>query len=218
MTLVATRPKNGVTPIKSNTNRARVDPLQMVLFPARAFLALGWIRAGVEKLIDSAWWNGDMIRSFLDAHESGRLPFLDVVDDFIGPRIAIVVAVFVLLAEFGIGLCLITARRLPLALTAACALNFAFVAFGAVNPSAFYLILQLTLLLAMYVQRPVRSVKSEIIAAGLCVTAALAVAPFIRTIEPHGVIEDPAAMVATLALLMAATLTILTVEARPVKP
>ena len=214
MTPVLTRPQNDTTPSKSAVGRAPIDPIRMVLFPARVFLALGWTRAGIEKLIDPSWWDGAQLRLFLDTHNETRLPFLDAADGLIGSRIAIGLALIVLLVEFGIGLCLITARHLPAALSAACLLNLSFVALGAVTPSAFYLVLQMTLLLSLHVQRPERSARVEVAAVGLCCATAVAMTPFIRTIEPHAVIEDPAIMVATLAMLAAATLTIIAVEGK----
>ena len=92
--------------------------------------------------------------------------------------------------------------------TVASALNIAFVAFGAVNPSALYLVMQLTLMLSIVAANPVASrTKHLIVIAGSIVTA-LMMAPFITTLSPHGVIDDPAIMLATLAMLVATTVSI----------
>ena len=53
---------------------------------------------------------------------------------------------------------------------------------GAVTPSAFYLVLQMTLLFRVHIARPQRSVQNERIAVGLCLMTAVAMVPFIKTI------------------------------------
>ena len=116
------------------------------------------------------------------------------------------------LAELVIGVCLLTGRRLGSALLAATALNAAFVALGAVTPSAFYLVIQMTLLMGLYVRRPRPWPLVEKFTIGASLVAAAALLPFIRTLHPHEVIEDPAIMLATLCALVAATLTIARVD------
>lgn len=185
-----------------------VNPLQLALFPARLFLALGWTRAGVEKLIDSNWWTGEYLLDFFDAQQETALPFTSWATDLVGPWSAIAISFFVLTLEFAIGFCLLTGRRLTTALAAASALNVAFVALGAVNPSAFYLVIQLTLIVGLVATRPVMNPKRELTVIAGCSAIGIAMAPFISTLHPHGVIEDPAIMLATLAMLVAATFTI----------
>ena len=190
----------------------RVGRLAIIMFPARAFLALGWIRAGAEKLIDTRWWAGDYITNFLADHEESMLSIMAPVTELIGVRVAALLALVVLLAEFAIGVCLITGRFQRQALWAACALNVSFVALGAVSPSAFYLVLQMTLLLALASARRPASKPQTSSSVGGWIIAALAMLPFITTLHPHEVIDDPAIMLATLAALRAATLTVLAVE------
>jgi uncharacterized membrane protein YphA (DoxX/SURF4 family) len=212
MSLISTARPTTVQPHETPTKPHRISPARIALFPARTFLALGWIRAGVEKLIDTNWWDGTYLRSFLDDKQDTMLPFLTPATDIIGARTAVLVSFIVLILELAIGVCLITGRRLPHALAFATALNLAFVALGAVTPSAFYLVLQMTLLFALYLRRPDPSPWRERIAIGLSLAAATALTPFIRTIHPHEVIQDPAIMLATLAILTAATLTVVIVE------
>lgn len=189
-----------------------VSPLRLALFPARIFLALGWTRAGIEKLIDGTWWTGDYLLNFLDAQQATALPFATFFTDMIGSRMAILVSFIVLVLELVLGFCLLTGRRLATALVGASALNIAFVALGAVNPSAFYLVIQLALIMGLVATRPLGPLRQNLTVIGGCLFGALAMTPFISTLHPHGVIDDPAIMLATLAILVAATVAIRMVD------
>lgn len=203
------------TPTSGKPDQTRpsrpVDPTKLVLFPARVFLALGWIRAGVEKVIDQSWWSGDYVIGFLGEQETTMLAFLSPIASRIDTTAAMVISPAVVVTELAIGVCLLTARSLRPALWTACLLNASFVALGAVTPSAFYLVIQLTLLLGLANDQPAQSrrVLSAIIAS---TTAAILMLPFVRTLHPHAVIEDPAIMLATLSALISVTLTIQHVE------
>ena len=87
------------------------------------------------------------------------------------------------------------------ALWAAIVLNVTFTLAGAVNPSAFYLVIQVTLLLAL--SRPVSMTIAVRRAVLWCTVGAMIVA-FIGTVEPEAVIEDPAAMLVVVTVLAAA--------------
>jgi hypothetical protein len=79
------------------------------------------------------------------------------------------------------------------------------VAVGAVNPSAFYLVGQGAVALWHLGCRPPSPALSRGLQYGVAVAVALAVVsvPFIGTIHPAGVIDDPAVMMAMLAGLTA---------------
>jgi len=191
--------------------------MRLTLFPARIFLALGWTRAGVEKVIDRDWWAGDYVRDFLASKREEALPFASWSTDWIGTRAAIGISFVVLILELTIGLLLFTGRRMAGVLATASALNIAFVALGAVNPSAFYLVIQLTLMLGLVASKPVVSQIWNLAAIGAAGVLALAMAPFITTMHPHGVIDDPAIMLSTLFMLVAATLAIRLCDHREVQ-
>lgn len=193
----------------------RIAPIKIILFPARLFLALGWIRAGVEKLISADWWNGTELQGFLAEYSPDMLPFLRPLSESVGTTTAVGLSAVVLLAELMIGFCLVTARGIGKALVAASLLNLAFVALGAVTPSAFYLVLQLTLLLALVAERPAPPLPWLVGAIVGCLGIAASSAPFVRTLHPHEVIEDPAMMLVTLSLLIAATAFVAAVDRRP---
>lgn len=183
---------------------ASIDPLKLVLFPVRAFLALGWLRASAEKAISLDWWRGIELRTYLDEQAAEALPFMAVIGDRFFDPLAVPIAIGVMFVQFMIGICFATAHNLRPALYAALTLNLTFVAMGSVTPSAFYLAIQLSLLVAVrqWRQPPLRRRRSAgIIAAN--VATAVALVPFIATIHPAEVIHDPALMLITIAILAA---------------
>lgn len=174
----------------------------VVLAPMYLFLIVGWFRAGVEKVIDPTWWTGDGLVAFLDEQRDAMLPFFVPFADSVVDPIAPVVAWLVMCAQFAIAMCLATNRRVRTALWAGIVLNLSFTMAGRVNPSAFYLVMQMTLLFAL--SRPT-TLRIATRRATLLLIPALLVAPFARTLDPHHVIEDPALMLSFMSLLAAVT-------------
>ena len=193
---------------RRHRNRQRLDGALMTL-PLRLFLAAGWLRASSEKIIDPDWWSGDSLRAFLQEHSDTALPFFrPAMTGVLGPR-AVLVSVAVVVAQLAIGLAIALGRPLRAALRAGIALNVIFVLAGQVNPSAFYLVMESVLLFAiaagfLVTPEPSPWPRSRLVI-GLRFAAALAMAPYIRTIEPAEVIEDPAMMLAFMAVIMAVT-------------
>ncbi len=182
----------------------------VVLLPLRIFLAAGWLRAGAEKLIEPQWWNGDQLRTFLGAQHDEALPFFrPVMEHLIAPA-ATVVAIVVVLTQIGCGLAIGLGKHLRLALRWAFLMNVIFILAGRVNPSAFYLVMEIVLLFAVadgtIGVRPTVPSWRTVATAGVSAGLAAAVVPFIRTIEPAKVIDDPAMMLVFLGLVIAATL------------
>lgn len=182
----------------------------LVLLPIRVFLAAGWLRAGIEKLIDAHWWNGDNLGAFLDQHRAAALPsFQPVMEHAIQP-FAVVVTVVVMVTEIGCGIAIGVGRPLRAALRWTVLLNITFIACGSVNPSAFYLVMEMVLLVAVadgtIGTRPtLPTSRTYVLAAALLCVAGVLVTQ-VRTVEPADVITDPAVMLLFLALLQAATL------------
>lgn len=174
----------------------RVAGLPAWVVVTQLFIGLGWLRAAVEKVIDPAWWRGEVIESFVAAHEGQTLlwyePFLDLL---VSPY-AIVVAVVVVVAQLAAGASLVTGRFVGAGLAVGMVLNLHFLAAGAVNPSAFYLLSQGALALWLVDQGPAdawtRRRLHMVASAGAA--AAVVSLPLISTIEPHALIDDPAAM------------------------
>jgi hypothetical protein len=131
------------------------------------------------------------------------------MDHAIAPHaqlVAIVVAVTQLLC----GLAIAIGKPMRLALRWACLLNVVFIMTGKVNPSCFYLVMQIVLLFAIadgvIGVRPSVPSRRTIVLAGASAAAAAAAVPYVRTLEPAKVIEDPAIMLVTLGVIMAITL------------
>jgi uncharacterized membrane protein YphA (DoxX/SURF4 family) len=190
----------------------------LVLLPIRVFLAVGWLRSGIAKLIDAHWWNGDSLRAFLDQHRAAALPpFRPVMEHAIQP-LALVVAFVVMATEIGCGLAIGMGRPLRAALRWAFMLNTIFMLCGEVNPSAFYLVMEMVLLVAVadgtIGTRPTPPTRRTygLVAALLVIAGVLGA--YVRTLEPAKVITDPALMLLFLALLQAATLVLRCVFAK----
>jgi thiosulfate dehydrogenase [quinone] large subunit len=192
-------------------SRRRIDHRAgVVLLPLRLFLAAGWLRAAAEKLIDPQWWTGDKLRTFVTKqHDDALLFFRPVMDHVIAPG-AQTVAIIVVLTQLGCGLAIAFGKPLRLALRWAVLLNVVFIMAGKVNPSAFYLVMEIVLLFAVadgtMGVRPSSPSRKTIALAALSTGAAAAVAPYIRTIEPAKVIDDPAMMLVFLGVVVAVTL------------
>lgn len=168
----------------------------------RLFFALGWLRAATEKLADPHWWSGAGILDFLDEHADATLdwyaPFIDWI--VVAHLDVIVLAVVVL--QVGSGLSLLTGRALRLGLAAGIFLNLNFVAAGAVNPSAFYIVAQGALSFWLIEARPSPASRRTLMGGvGVVVLLGLLSAPFVATLRPDDVIDDPAVMFLTFAAL-----------------
>lgn len=181
-------------------SRLNVPPWVLLV---QLFIGLGWLRAAVEKLIDPSWWSGAVITDFLNAHAEVTLPWYQMfVDSLVEPNLAAVTIVVVVAQAFA-GIALLTGWRVLPALTTGLFLNLNFVAAGAVNPSLFYVICQMALLLWIFqdettsTSRPLRLLSTASIA------LALINVPFISTLDPAAVVEDPAITLATVGLLTA---------------
>ena len=184
--------------------RARSLPIGKLtlLLPLQLFLAAGWFRAGVEKVIDPSWWTGAHLLGFLEEQRTHMLPFFVPFADHVVEPIAPVVAWIVVWTQLSIAICLVTNRHVKPALWAGIVLNLCFTMAGRVNPSAFYLVMQVTLLFAL--SRPVAP-RIALRRAALWLVPAAVFLPFARTIQPAEVIDDPALMISFMAALAAVT-------------
>ncbi|MEP7045552.1 MAG: hypothetical protein ABI949_02670 [Ilumatobacteraceae bacterium] len=182
----------------------------MVLLPLRLFLAAGWLRAAAEKLIDRQWWTGNKLSTFLTKQHDEALPFFrPVMDHVIAPG-AQTVAIIVVLTQLACGIAIAIGKPLRLALRWAVLLNVVFIMAGKVNPSAFYLIMEIVLLFAIadgtMGVRPTSPSWRTVALAATSTAGAIAMTPYVRTIEPAKVIEDPAMMLVFLGSVVAITM------------
>ncbi len=162
----------------------------------RLFIGLGWLRAAGEKILDPAWWRGQTLATFLADTDEAMLgwyrPFIELVTGFGLP----VVAMIVVVAQLGAGIGLITGRHLGRWLAVGIFLNLNFVAAGAVNPSAFYLLSQGALALWLAERHRNRGQARRLLIAAAAVSWFLLTLNLtsISTVHPAEVIDDPAVM------------------------
>lgn len=190
------------------------------LLPLRLFLGLGWLRAGVEKIGEPAWHNGEALTVFLQqqlAADAVYFPFYQtLINELFLPN-AVILSWLITLGELLVGVAIITGVFTNLALLCGFFMNVNFVLAGVVNPSAFYIVIQSVLLCSnvgatlgadAYLSKHIRSVflvaqpkfRPEersfekwcfLLLAVLFGGAAVGVIPFIRDYSPHSV-DDPA--------------------------
>jgi hypothetical protein len=183
--------------------RFRAEP-PGVLYP-QLFLGIGWLRAAVAHSLDVRWWNGEEVAGFAAGQLPEALPFYRPFLDYVVATMPIAVAVIVIVAQFAIGLALLANHRPVVFALAGAFLNLHFMAAGRVNPSVFYIVLAM----AVVLWRPVTDLsvnrshnlatRSTVLAAGV----ALLCLPFARTLEPSAIIEDPALVLVCLSVLLA---------------
>ena len=183
----------------------RLDPFPPWVLLIQAFLGLGWLRAGVEKAIDGDWWRGEFLADVIDTQQGVALfwyqPFLNAL---VIPGV-VFVSFLVLAAEFFVSAALLSGRRQGVALGIAMFLNLNFIALGVIVPSIFYLLGQGAIVLWLAEQSR-RDDLTKFYAMAAFYGAALAgiSIPFISTLEPAEVINDPAIVMATAGFLAAA--------------
>jgi thiosulfate dehydrogenase (quinone) large subunit len=221
-------PHRHLRSVAEYARRARAELRQLppeaaYLVPLRLFLGLGWLRAGAEKVLQAAWWDGSALRLFIDEQATAGLtvtlyaPFLDRLEAVAAP-----IGIGVMLAELMIGVAILGGIVTNRALALAMFLNVNFILAGETNPGVFYIIMALVLhasragcLLGWdgarrQVDLTVRPPRERIperavqrIVLGLAVAASLLLLPFVRALSPAQVIHDPAAVLSLLFALVA---------------
>lgn len=170
--------------------------------PLQLFLAAGWLRAGVEKVIDPAWWTGDALLGFLDEQAPMMLPYFGPFADGVIEPWAGGIAWLVLAAQLGVGGCLLVNRHVRSALWVGVILNVSFVMAGRVNPSAFYLVMEAALLLSLSRHVSLRIAQRRAV---LWLFVAALSLPYVRTLHPAEAIDDPGLMLSFVPVLVAVT-------------
>lgn len=121
------------------------------LLPLRLFMALAWFRAAAEKLMDPNWFSGQTLTLFLQRQlESGFIafPFYEFLVNQVFLEQVVFFAKLVLLGQVAVAVALAFGLFSQFALLVALFMNLNFVLVGAVNPSVFYMAMQLVLLYA----------------------------------------------------------------------
>lgn len=162
------------------------------------FLALGWARAVIEKMIDPAWWRGEVIDLFIADHRDNALILVRPLLDMIGAT-TVLVAVLVITCQALVAASLLSGRALSAGLCLGAALNLAFILAGATNPSVFYLLLECALLFAVVdAAQPSPALAARLARAriGFAVIA-ISSMPFVSTLHPSHAKDDPALVITT---------------------
>lgn len=176
--------------------RFAVRPSWVVL--AELFLGIGWLRAVAAKAADSQWWNGGQINEYILDNRPHTIGWYRPIVDSVVLDYRMFWAFVIIAAELAIGVALLTTVRIRTALAAAIFLNVNFVLVGSTNPSIFYLVLQLGLVLWLFETstKPASTMRwLQVLAVG-GVAFALICVPSITTVYPDHLIDDPASVLA----------------------
>ena len=175
-----------------------------VLYP-QLFLGFGWIRAAVAHGISLSWWSGEDLLRFLDSTEALRLPVYGPFVDYLVRPLPILVSVIVVVLQLLIGLALLANVRPVTWALVGIFLNFNFIMAGAVNPSVFYVVMGMAVVLWIMLDR-MTAERAYRMATRATVVAAITVVvcgPFTTTLDPARVIEDPSLILICLSSLFA---------------
>lgn len=203
------------------------------LLPLRLFIGFGWLRAAVAKILDPGWYDGSALTEFLDAQlawSEEAFPFYgSLMESVLLPNAAAVGIVVILLQLFA-GITITAGYYTNAGLLAANLMNANFILAGQPDPSAFYIVIQLVLfyggagvvlgmdgrsnrrhhhplLVSTVEHRPGNLGPLRLVYAWLAVVygvLALAMAPFVSSLDPATVVEDPAMILVTLAVFAGA--------------
>lgn len=175
-----------------------------VLYP-QLFLGFGWIRAAVAHGTARSWWSGEDLLAFFDSTEALRLPVYELfVDSLVRPA-AVPVSAVVVILQLLIGLALLINIR-PVAWTlVGIFLNVNFIMAGEVNPSVFYVVMGMAVVLWIMLDRKSaeRVHRMATRATVVAVVTLVVCGPFITTFDPARVIEDPSLILICLSTLFA---------------
>ena len=201
------------------------------LLPLRLFIGIGWLRAGLEKLTDSGWYNGEALAKFFREQLDVGLvvfPFYKWLIELVFEPNMVLLCWLVMLGEILVGLAILSGTFTNLALLAGIAMATNFILAGQVNPGAFYVVIQLVLFIAnvgailgvdywlskritttiLVAQPKLQQIYHAIEKwfflglVGALTLAAIAVVPFIRDYSFSSV-SDPAMMLFVLAMIAA---------------
>ena len=132
---------------------SRLQGLPPWVVLTQLFIGLGWLRGAAEKLINPQWWEGDTITQFLAGHVDSTLAWYEpFASSFVLSNLSLV-GIVVVVGQLIAGLSPVSGRFLGIGLLVGLFMNVNFLVAGAVNPSAFYLVMQGALGLWLIEQR-----------------------------------------------------------------
>lgn len=197
------------------------------LLPLRLFIGLGWLRAAVEKGIDPDWYSDvALLHFFAERIAEGNIVFPFYLNLMTGSftEYAAFLSTLIVVGEFFVGLAILFGLWTIPALIAGLFMNLNFILAGSVNPSAFYIIIQLVLLnskvghvfgidglfasFGLFQPTGVYSILTLRYRRTICFLCALitgsfalSMIPYIRTFDPAQSIEDVAMLLLILLSL-----------------
>ena len=175
-----------------------------VLYP-QLFLGFGWLRAAVAHGLDGSWWTGDDLLAFLDSTEELRLPVYQPFVDLLVRPLPVLVSAVVVGLQLLVGLALLANIRPITWALVGIFLNFNFIMAGRVNPSVFYVVMGMAVVLWIMLDRMTAeraywmATRATIVAAATVIVCG----PFTTTLDPARVIEDPSLILIVLSSLFA---------------
>lgn len=199
----------------------QIQKRHAILLPLRLFIGLGWLRASIEKLLEPDWYSGAALHHFFYeriAEGDVAFPFYQFLMEGLFLTHAPLLSKLIIVGEFYCGFAILLGLLIRPALLAGLFMNLNFLLAGSVNPSAFYIVIQLTLLVSVVgevfaidsILLPLNSFAKGILqrrylverakmalcfgGSLLCVLITIPTAYFIRSIDPVQTVEDPAAL------------------------
>ncbi|MEZ4864623.1 MAG: hypothetical protein R3C14_25155 [Caldilineaceae bacterium] len=209
--------------------RTELQNSNVYLLPLRLFIGLGWLRCGVEKIMDIHWLTGQALVHFLQnqvGQDAVYFPFYQHLIHTVFEPNALLFSWLVIIGELLVGAAVMSGTLTNLALLAGLFMNINFVLAGVVSPSAFYIVIQSVLFISnvgatfgidRFLAADVPSIflaaqptqnrpgiafekwSFLVLSLLLWVTAA-EITPFIRDYSPHSV-DDPAMLLFILATM-----------------
>lgn len=175
-----------------------------VLLP-QLFLAAGWARAGIENAIDGDWWTGETLRRFIEMNAVHGVPIYEPFASHVVQPLAAPIAALVCATELAVAVMLALNYRVVGAVIVGSFLNVHFMLAGSVNPSTFYIVIGMVIIVWHLERRCSMAARRTYARRTRRAAAAafLGLAPFVTTIHPARVIEDPAIVLIFLSALTA---------------
>lgn len=227
--------KLAITNLGGHLSR-QIQKRHAILLPLRLFIGLGWLRASIEKLLEPDWYSGAALHHFFYeriAEGDVAFPFYQFLMEGLFFTHAPLLSKLIIVGELYCGFAILLGLLMRPALLAGLFMNLNFILAGSVNPSAFYIVIQLTLLVSVVgevfgidsILLPLNSfargtprrrylierAKMVLCFGGtlLCMIITIPTAYAIKTIDPVQSVEDPAALLLILLGLQSLLLLIL---------
>lgn len=206
-----------------------------ILLPLRLFIGLGWLRAGVEKVTDPTWHSGSALTDYFHEQIAAgdvAFPFYEMLMTGLFTDHASVLSNLIIAGEFYAGLAILFGFFTRPALIGGLFMNLNFIMAGTVNPSAFYIMIQITLLASNVghvlgidgflhswqahkeFEGPStaglrRQMRACLVGAAVMLLGIILAVPQVQSVDPATSIEDPALLLTLLFALSGSLLVVL---------